>query len=183
MRDLVAVALAVALGVTAGGCIRADVVIVDKKTALEEQAAGSFRGLEEEIEQAGLLPRPTPVTGAQLAAAGVTGASDDAAAQGLPDALRADTLLVQRCIGEANDGTLVLTADRCTGAIDVPDVNRLLERLNRSRRQLWDWMAARAPRRSPDEIRATWREVHISGLICGGQIERDGGGGWEVKKC
>ena len=171
------------LAVACAGCVTANVVIVDKKTALEEQAAGSFRGLEEEIEQAGLLPRPTPVTAAQLAASGVAVVPDDAAAQGLPDALRADTLLVKRCIGEAVDGTLVLTSDRCTGAIDVPDVNRLLERLNRSRRQLWDWMAARAPRRAPDEIRRTWREVHVAGLICGGQIERDGGGGWEVKTC
>jgi hypothetical protein len=169
--------------VAGAGCVSANVVIVDKKTALEEQAAGSFRGLEEEAEQAGVLPRPTPVTAAQLSAAGVTVVPDDTAAQGLPDALRADTLLVQRCIGEAGDGTLVLTADRCTGAIDVPDVNRLLERLNRARRQLWDWMAARAPRRSPDEIRKTWRDVHLSGLICGGQIEREGGGGWETKKC
>ncbi len=166
----------------ATGCVKANVVIVDKKTALEEQAAGSFRGLEEEIEQAGLLPRPTPVTTAQLAEAGVRRTAEVDDAEGLPDLLRADTLLVQRCIGEAGDGTLVLTADRCTTAIDVPDVNRLLERLNRSRRQRWEWMAARAPRRSPAEIRTAWREVHISGMVCGGQLEREGGG-WEVKKC
>jgi len=164
------------------GCVKADVLIVDKKTALEEQAAGSFRGLEEELEQAGLLPRPTPVTAAQLEAAGVRSAPDSDQAEGVPDALRADTLLVQRCVGEAQDGSLVLTVDRCTGAIDVPDVNRLLERVNRSRRQLWQWLATRAPRRSPVEIQKSWREVHLAGLICGGQVEKEGGG-WEVKKC
>jgi len=172
----------VALALLASACIKApDVVIVDRKTALEQQAAGSFRGLEEEMEQAGLSPRPTPVTGAQLEAAGVRRAPDADSGEGAPDELRADTLLVQRCIGEAEDGTLVLTADRCTTAIDVPDVNRLLERLNRSRRQLWLWLAGRAPRRSPAEVKAAWRAVHVAGVICGGQIET--GGGWEIKQC
>lgn len=174
----------VAFALLLAACIKApDVIIVDRKTALEQQAAGSFRGLEEDMEQAGLSPRPTPVTGAQLEAAGVRRTPDVDTGEGAPDELRADTLLVQRCVGEAEDGTLVLTADRCTTAIDVPDVNRLLERLNRSRRQLWQWLAARAPRRSPADVKAAWHAVHLTGVICGGQIERAGGGGWEIKQC
>ncbi len=164
------------------GCVKApDVVIVDRKTALEQQAAGSFRGLEEELEQAGLLPRPTPVTGAELEAAGIRPRPVVDEAAGLPDALQADTLLVQRCIGEAQDGTLVLTVDRCTGAIDVPDVTRLLERQNRARRQLWQWMAQKQ-RRPEAQVQAAWREVHLVGLVCGGQLQGPGGA-WEVKKC
>jgi hypothetical protein len=165
-----------------GGCIKApDVVIVDRKTALEQQAAGSFRGLEEDLEQAGLLPRPTPVTAAELEASGVRVRPDVDEVGGQPDAIAADTLLISRCIGEARDGTLVLTIDRCTGAIDVPDVNRLLERINRSRRQLWVWMAQR--QKKPEaQVQATWREVHVAGLVCGGQLQT-AAGGWETKKC
>lgn len=164
------------------GCIRApDVVIVDRKTALEQQAAGSFRGLEEELEQAGLLPRATPLTAAQLEAAGVRKEDAVEDAEGLPDGVRVDTLLVQRCVGEALDGTLVLTIDRCTGTIDVPQTNRLIERVNRNRRQVWQWMAGKASGR-PAQVQASWREVHVSGAICGAQVQK-ADGTWEVKKC
>ena len=166
------------------GCIRApDVIIVDKKTALEQQAAGSFRGLEEELEQAGLLPRPTPVTAAQLAEAGVLRAgapSDDA--DGLPDSLRSDALLVKRCVGESLDGTLVLTTATCTGAMDVPQTNRLIERVNRNRRQLWQWMAEKTHKGDAESARLAWRQVHLNGLVCGGQF-LNGVGAWEIKRC
>ncbi len=169
-----------------GACIKApDVVIVDKKTALEQQSSGSFRGLEEELAQAGLQPRPTPLTGAQLVEAGVTpptavGDPDDAA--GLPDALRADTLLIQRCVGEGQDGLLALTLERCTGTIDVPQVTRLIERVNRNRRQLWQWLANREPKRPVDEVAKKWRAVHLAGAVCGAEIQKDDGS-WEVKRC
>ena len=167
------------------GCIKApDVVIVDRHTSLEQQAAGSFRGLEDELEQAALAPGPAPLTGAQLAAAGVgrtPGAEEADDDEGLPDSLRADRLLVQRCIGESLGGMLELTIDRCTGAIDVPSVNRLIERVNRNRRQLWQWMAERAPGRTKKEAQTAWREVHIAGLVCGGHFQT--AGGWEVKRC
>jgi uncharacterized protein YdbL (DUF1318 family) len=172
---------------TAAGCIRApDVVIVDKRTALEQQASGSFRGLEEEVEQSGLSPRAEPVTAAQLQEAGVSRGDelkdDSGDAEGLPDALRSDTLLVQRCVGEAADGTLVLTVEQCTGAIDVPGVTRLVERVNRNRRQLWQWLAERARGKSPAEIQAAWSAVHLAGVVCGGQIQGKDGK-WEVKRC
>jgi hypothetical protein len=161
------------------------VVIVDRKTALEQQASGSFRGLEEELEQAGVQPRPAPLTGAQLTAAGVSGKVGDAEQvdpSAGSDAVRTDALLVQRCIGEALDGTLVLTLEPCTGTLDVPEVNRLIERVNRERRQLWRWMSEHTKDRTADEVRAAWRETHLGGLICGGQLQA-GGGAWETKRC
>ena len=170
---------------TLAGCIRAPaVVIVDRKTALEQQASGSFRGLEEELEQAGLVPRPAPVTAAQLDAAGVRrpgldpSADDDAGS----DPVRTDALLVKRCVGEALDGTLAITVEACTGTIDVPAVGRMLERVNRGRRQLWRWLAAHEKGKTDDQIRAAWREVHLAGVPCGAQVQA-AAGAWEVKRC
>lgn len=178
-------AAALALATLAAGCIRAPaVVIVDRKTALEQQASGSFRSLEEELEQAGLAPRPAPLTAAQLGAAGVRREGLEATDQDDDgnDAGRADTLLIKRCLGEALDGTLVLTLDPCTGTVDVPLVGRMIERVNRERRQLWRWLAGQAPGKTADEVRAAWRETHLAGLVCGGQVQV-AGGTWEIKKC
>ncbi len=189
--------LALLAAAHAAGCVRAPaVVIVDRKTAQEQQAAGSFRGLEEELEQAGLSPRPTPFTSAELAEAGVgdSDATSDGAAGGAldgdgedpgavgNDAVRTDALLVQRCIGEALDGTLVLTLEPCTGTVDVPEVGRLIERVNRERRQLWRWLGEHAGGKSPEAVRAAWREVHVAGLVCGGQLQLTGER-WEIKAC
>lgn len=178
-------AAALALAMLAAGCIRAPaVVIVDRKTALEQQASGSFRSLEEELEQAGLAPRPAPLTAAQLGASGVRREGLEATDQDDDgnDAGRADTLLIKRCLGEALDGTLVLTLDPCTGTVDVPLVGRMIERVNRERRQLWRWLAGQAPGKTADEVRAAWRETHLAGLVCGGQVQV-AGGAWEIKKC
>jgi hypothetical protein len=168
----------------AGGCVSAPaVVIVDRKTFVEQQASGSFRGLEEELEQAGLVPRPVPVTAAQLGAAGVRREGLEATDQDDgSDAARADALLIKRCLGEALDGTLVLTLDPCTGTLDVPLVDRMIERVNRERRQLWRWLAGQAPGKTADEVRTAWRETHLVGLVCGGQVQV-AGGTWEVKRC
>jgi hypothetical protein len=177
--------LALALATLAAGCVSAPaVVIVDRRTALEQQASGSFRGLEEELEQAGLSPKPAALTPAQLGASGVrregleaTGEDDES-----NDAARTDALLIKRCVGEALDGALVLTLDPCTGAIDVPQVGRLIERVNRDRRQLWRWLAGHVQGRTDDEVRAAWRQTHLAGLVCGGQFQA-AGGAWEVKRC
>lgn len=169
----------------ATGCIGAPaVVIVDRRTALEQQASGSFRGLEEELEQAALSPRPASLTPAQLGEAGVQRDGLEASEQedAGNDPVLADTLLVKRCLGESLDGTLVLTIDPCTGTIDVPQVGRLIERLNRERRQLWRWLAGQAPGGTEDSARTAWREVHLVGLICGGQFQA-AGGAWEIKRC
>ena len=167
------------------GCIRAPaVVIVDRRTAVEQQASGSFRGLEDELEQAGVTPRPAPLTAAQLGAAGVRREGLEASDQDDDgnDAVRSDALLVKRCVGEALDGTLVLTIEPCTGTIDVPRVGRLIERVNRERRQLWRWLGSKARDRSDEQVRAAWRETHLAGLVCGGQFQV-AGGAWEVKRC
>jgi uncharacterized protein YdbL (DUF1318 family) len=173
------------LAALAAGCVRAPaVVIVDRKTAVEQQASGSFRGLEEELEQAGLAPRPAPLTPAQLGASGVRREGLEAAGQDDvgADALRADALLTKRCVGEALDGTLAPTFDSCTAAVDVPEVGQLIERVNLARRQLWRWLAGKAKGKTDDEVRAAWREVHLQGLVCGGQFQATGGA-WEVKQC
>ena len=183
-RDRPGLVMCGALALVAG-CIRAPaVVIVDRRTAVEQQASGSFRGLEDELEQAGLTPRPASLTAAQLGAAGVRREGLEASDQDDDDndAVRSDALLVKRCVGEALDGTLVLTIEPCTGTIDVPQVGRLVERVNRERRQLWRWLAGRAHGKSADEVRAAWRETHLVGLVCGGQVQI-AGGAWEVKRC
>src|SRR5262245_18961064 len=90
---------AVLLGQVLTACVKApDLVILDRKTALEQQAAGNFRGLEEELEQAGIVPGPVPLTRGQLEAAGVrvaagpeTGTADG---DGEPDLTRSDALLL-----------------------------------------------------------------------------------------
>ncbi len=76
----------------------------------------------------------------------------------------------------------MLTVDRCTGTIDVPQVNRLVERVNRQRRQLWTWLGKLEPRKSPAEIQSAWRAVHLAGVVCGGQVQKPDGT-WEVKRC
>lgn len=175
----------VALSLVTGGCVSApSVVIVDRKTALEQQASGSFKSLEEELEQEGAQPRPAPLTSAQLAAAGVEGdaAADDQALEGGADATLTDALLVQKCIGEASDGLLALTLEQCTGTLDVPLVNRMIERVNRERRQRWRWIGERAPGKRPEEVRDAWRTVHLTGLVCGGHLQLPSGA-WEVKRC
>ena len=180
-----AVLVLITLASLAAGCVRAPaVVIVDRRTAVEQQASGSFRGLEEDLEQAGLAPRPVPLTAGQLGAAGVRRDGLEATDQDGDgsDALRADTLLIKRCIGEALDGALVLTLDPCTGTIDVPQVGQLIERVNRERRQLWRWLAGQAPGKTDDEVRMVWRETHLAGLVCGGQFQV-AGGAWEIKRC
>ena len=191
LRGLVPAVAALAIAtIAAAGCIRAPaVVIVDRKTALEQQASGSFRGLEEELEQAGISPRPATLTAAQLGEAGVRREGLEATDEDdeSNDAVRTDALLIKRCIGEGLDGALVLTLDPCTGTLDVPLVGRLIERVNRERRQLWRWLAgqSRKGRETPatdEEVRAAWRKVHLSGLVCGGQYQIPGGT-WEVKRC
>lgn len=182
-RFLVSLALISATATAA--CVSApSVVIVDRKTALEQQASGSFKSLEEELEQEGAQPRPTPLTSAQLAAAGVQGdaAPDDQELELGGDATRTDALLVQKCIGEAIDGLLALTLEQCTGTLDVPLVNRMIERVNRERRQRWKWIGERSPGKRPEEVRDAWRAVHLTGVVCGGQLQL-ASGAWEIKRC
>lgn len=173
--------LYVVLGLALGsGCIKApDIVVLDRATALEREAAGSFPRLEFELQRAGTQPRPAPLTREQLEDAGQPRPIVEEVETS--DAERIDQLLKISCLGEGKDGLLVETRDRCT-VKEVPHLGTLLERANRDRMQIWEWLRRQRPQRSMLEVRAAWRTVHSYGVICGGQIQRDDGG-WEAKKC
>jgi hypothetical protein len=60
------------LAVPSLACIRPpEIAMVDRATALEEQAAGSFDELEQRLYRAGLSPTPVPFTPNQLEDLGV----------------------------------------------------------------------------------------------------------------
>jgi hypothetical protein len=187
-RIAAAVALSVALALAQSACIRApDVVLVDRRTALEAEAAGRFDQLEERLDQRAIDPRPLPLTRARLEAAGWRPrAEDDAIAEmtrTAPDEQgRVDDLLRRGCIGEGLDGLLAATPQRCTGARDPAEIGRLLERNNRARRQIWAWMRRKGAGASDDAIRAAWRANHLPLVVCDGLVEvvpRS----WQPKAC
>jgi hypothetical protein len=172
--------LSLSLLMTVGACIRAPaIVVLDRATALEREAQGSYPHLEFELERAGTAARPTPLTREQLEAAGHPRPIIEEPESS--DAERIDALLKLGCIGEALDGTLAETRERCT-IKEVPHLSSLLERANRDRMQIWEWLRKQRPQRSLQEVRRAWREVHLRGLICGGQLQRDDQS-WESKKC
>ncbi|HEX4475546.1 MAG TPA: DUF1318 domain-containing protein [Polyangiaceae bacterium] len=163
------------------GCFHPpEIVLVDRATALEQEASGSFGDVEARLDRAAIEPRPVPLTAEQLAALGV--APSPIVDGGLTDADRLDGLLVQHCVGEGNDGFVVDTPDACHGAADPDEVRTLVERLNRSRRQLFRWMHEQRPAVSVDEMRRSWRAVHAAGIVCGGWVETDDGK-WQGKAC
>jgi hypothetical protein len=164
------------------GCIKApEIVLVDRATALEQQAAGSFHELEHQLARAAIQPQPAPLTPEQLEELGIpppnfTDKTDRT------DADRVDELLKQRCIGEAKDGLVADTADDCKGSADHAEALALVERTNAARQQLWRWMKERRPGTTLDQVRQSWRALHVEGVSCGGWIQRDDGK-WEAKKC
>lgn len=175
--------------VLSSACITAPpVIIADRKTALEEQAAGSFPALTGELHGAGVSARPAPYTRGQLEGAGVpVGKGDEQLAQeeAGTDAELLDQLLTRRCIGEKLDGTLDETPASCTEPIATARQSRLLERENRRRIQIWRALAsAKAGGKQPtlDDVRKVWRKAHLGEVICGGQVQAEGGA-WETKKC
>ena len=167
------------------GCIRApEIVLVDRATALEQQAAGSYADIERKLARAAMAPRPAPLTPEQLETLGIAPPSlvDDTERS---DADRLDALIAQHCVGESKDGTLVDTHDACKGAADRAQAIALVERTNAARQQLWRWMKERAPElkgRPLDEVRRAWQKTHARGVVCGGWIQRDDGG-WQEKTC
>jgi len=183
---LTAAALA---SITGAGCFRPPTVtLVDRKTALEMQAAGEYRGLSADLVQAGLSPRATPMTRAQVEAAGAdtSRAGFDSVVQAYTsirsDADVLDDLLVRRCIGEGTDGLLVETAPTCAGTYDPSTVSAAMQRTNRDRRQLWTWMASQRPGLTEEDVRKGWRKQHIDGVVCGANVQTDSGE-WEARKC
>ncbi len=176
------VVFAACLVAAAGGCIKApEIVLVDRATALEEQAAGSYNQLEEKLARATMAPRPAPLTPAELETLGMATPTmvDDTERT---DADRLDALLQQRCVGEGKDGLVVETHDACKGAADRAQSAVLIDRTNNARQQLWRWMKERQKERSLEEVRRAWHAEHARGVVCGGWMQRDDGG-WEGKKC
>lgn len=180
--------LLVILLLALGGCIKApDVVLVDRQTLLEEQAAARMPAAAAANAQAGLAAGPAPLTSGELAKSGWhTDAAHDAIAAlyggWLDEAETLDQLLLRHCIGEAADASLIATTDACSGALDLADVGRRLEKANRSRRQIWLYVQQQRPQASDAEVRAAWRLQRQKALACGAWWQRDDRG-WEAKAC
>jgi hypothetical protein len=166
----------------APGCIRApEIVMVDRATALEEQAAGSFKDVEQRLARAGMSPTPVPLTPNQLEDLGIqpTPLIENI---GRTQADRVDELLRRHCVGEGRDGLLVDTRRSClAGRVSADDV-ALVERVNRARRQLWQWMRTVRPAVPEESLRRNWQQVHAEGVVCGGWVEASDGT-WGEKKC
>jgi len=164
------------------GCVgNPQFVVVDRATALEEQAGGSFEELERKLLRAGIAPRPVPFTPEELEALGMR-QQDVVNTAELTPADWVDRLLRQRCVGEGKDGLLVETPSDCTGAADPEEVAGLVERTNRARSQLWKWMQSERPKAGADQVRRAWQQAHAAGVVCGGWRQRDDGT-WEAKAC
>ncbi|WP_394844528.1 DUF1318 domain-containing protein [Pendulispora brunnea] len=164
------------------GCFGApEFVTVDRATALEQQAAGSFPDLERKLNRASITPRPVPLTPKQFEALGIKPIRFVDTTE-MTDADLVDGLLVQHCIGEGRDGLLVDTHSACIGAADHEDALELVQRVNGARIQLWRWMHEQRPAVSAEELRRTWREVHLRGVVCGGWVQV-GPEQWEAKRC
>ena len=168
--------------VASAGCIKPpEVVLVDRATALEQQAAGSFDELETKLLRIAATPKPTALSPEQLEALGIRAAPivDDAE---LSDADRVDDLLKRRCIGEGMDGLLTETPGDCQGAADHDLIVTLTERTNNARLQLWKWMHERKPTVSVEDLRRAWHDAHLHGVVCEGWIQ-GGNGAWSAKQC
>lgn len=180
---------ALALAALASGCVRApDIVLTDQKTALEQQAAGEYRALEDEVHQAGIAPKGEDFTREQLEAKNPDpGTSSLGQVVQLYSEVRTDEawidqLLVVSCVGEALDGLLAHTPDTCTDEVDLAQLTRVVERLNLHRRQLWSALAERNPEAEDAEIRSTWREIHLERVVCGALVQT-AEDRWENKQC
>lgn len=163
------------------GCVHPEIVMVDRATALEQQASGSFDDLERKLDRSAIEPRPVPLTPEQLEALGVrppplVDESD------LTDADRLDGLLAQHCLGEGKDGLLVDTRDACKGAADPQEAQTLLERVNDARRALWRWMHDQRTDVSEADLQRAWHDNHLRNVVCGAWIE-GADGKWQGKSC
>lgn len=180
-------ALAAAAFGPAAGCVRApDVAVVSSNTALEVQAAGDYPALQDELDEASLRPRPEDIPRETLAAADQEadlGVVAELYARVATDQDRLDQLLRAGCVGEAADGLLTPRPDTpCPGNLASGEVARLLGRANVHRRQVWAYLEGRSPEVSPEEVRRTWRTVHLERVVCGAPIEQPPDG-WVRKEC
>jgi uncharacterized protein YdbL (DUF1318 family) len=180
MNRLFPLAVVVALAALAG-CYKSEFVVVDRATALEQQASGSFDDIELKLDRAAIEPRPVPLTPEQIEALGIRPAPlvDES---DLTDADRLDGLLAQHCVGEGKDGLIVDTRAACKGGADAEAVQTLVERVNRARRQLWRWMHEQRADVSEADLLRAWRANHVRNVVCGGWIEGSDGK-WQGKSC
>ncbi|HEY4012838.1 MAG TPA: DUF1318 domain-containing protein [Polyangiaceae bacterium] len=181
MNRVRVIVLGAALSAT-GACFKPpEIVMVDRATALEQQASGSFDDLEQRLDRAAIEPRPVPLTPEQLEVLGIRPAPlvDES---DLTDADRLDGLLGQHCVGEGKDGLIVDTRSACKGGQDAEQTQILVERVNRARRQLWRWMHEQRTDVSETELRRAWRDNHVRNVVCGGWVEGSDGT-WQGKSC
>jgi hypothetical protein len=178
-RILIAVTIALPL---VAACFKPpEIVMVDRATALEQQAAGSFDDLERNLDRSAIEPRPVPLTPAQLEALGYKPAPlvDES---DLTDADRLDGWLVRHCAGEGQDGQVVETRDACKGAVDAEEIQTLVDRTNRARQQIWRWMHEQRPDVPDAQLRRAWHESHLRNVACGAWFEGSDGK-WQAKSC
>jgi uncharacterized protein YdbL (DUF1318 family) len=164
------------------GCFKPpEIVMVDRATALEQQASGSFDDLERELDRAAIEPRPVPLTAEQLETLGIRPAPlvDES---DLTDSDRLDGLLAQHCVGEGKEGLVVETREACKGAADEDEAQTLLQRVNRARRQLWRWMHEQRTEISEGDLQRAWHENHVRNVVCGAWVEGSDGK-WQAKSC
>lgn len=170
-------------------CIKApDVVLVDRQTMLEEQVSGELEALDQELREQVLVPTSADFSRGQLEAAGVD-LGDDTLSQVtrvhavlMSELELLDDLLVRRCVGEALTGLLEETPTTCNGRHTAQRTTAAVHRVNRARRQLWEFLARTAAGRTAADVARAWREAHLEGVICGGQVQT-ASGAWEVKRC
>lgn len=166
----------------AAGCLSApEIVMVDRATALEEQASGSFKDVEQRLARAGMSPTPLPLTPNQLEELGLQ-PTPQTDALGKTQADRVDELLRRHCVGEGKDGLLVDTRRECQSRRLSADDLALVERVNRARLQLWQWMKTVRPGVPEESLRRSWQQVHAAGVVCGAWVEAHDGT-WGEKKC
>ena len=170
-----------------GACVTPNVVVVDQKTALEEQAAGGYPPLENALQQAGMAAAPEPFAREELASGrerrgtGPLGELAELYAASESDADSIDRLLLQRCIGEALSGLLEPRPSECVGSADASEMARLIGRENLHRRQLWQLMASER-NVNIERVQPLWRELHLEQVVCDGLIETSAGS-WGPKPC
>lgn len=175
-------ALILAGALAVAGCIKTpEIVLTDRATALEQQAGGTFGELEKKLAQAAVTPRPVPLTPDQLEALGMAPAPLVDQTE-MTSADRIDDMLQRHCVGEGRSGLLINTTEVCHGTVDRDEAIKLIDRVNLARGQLWAWMHEQRPELSLEEVRSRWRKAHLTGVVCGGWVEKDDGS-WEAKSC
>lgn len=175
-----------AAALTAGsGCIKTDpIAVVDNRTALEIQAAGEYPVLQFEGADAALQPGPSPASAKEMVSKSglaAAGSELDLFTVSETQARFIDTMLLLGCLGEAEEGLLEYTPDRCEGDVEVSELLRAASRNNLHRRQVWEYLASKRADGSVEKAKTAWRAVHLEHARCGTWIEQ--GGTWTQKAC